>query len=387
MRILAIQESYVPGGADRSLADLIRNWPIQSDHFTVAVNAGHPRPDFLVGLPVSPIVYESWRDRCRHKYHQKTSGRFRRMATCAETLHSMVKLVRETRPDAAILNNGGFPGGSSLYLALAVLAAFRIVPRIMIIRNYPGDCVPRWRVTVARKMLHVCKADMVAVSRSLTQYLVDRMGLSVTRIHTIYNGVEHPGTLSRVESSISPTSVSLVGSVEERKGHEVLIRALALLSQKYPSLIAVFIGHCDDRERRHLTAIAERLEVERQLAWRSHVDHIDSVFAGVEILVIPSIRQESFGRVAVEAMARGIPVIATDCGGLPEVVEDGVSGIIVSRADPESLADGVDRVLRDSSLRQRLAEGGVARFTSLFSAARMASEYARFLHKGTPHQL
>lgn len=227
-------------------------------------------------------------------------------------------------------------------------------------------------------MLHLFKADVLSVSRSLAHYLVVQARLSPMRVRTIYCGVELPG--SGRQPCSSPCSVSIVGSVEERKGHEFLLRALALLSQKHPNLTAVFIGHCDESERLRLIAIAEGLEVNQRLVWRPHVDSTDSAFAGVEILVVPSVRQESFGRVAAEAMARGIPVIASDCGGLPEVVEDEISGIVVPRGDAQSLADGLDRILNDTSLRQRFAVEGVARVTAMFSAAEMAREYSRLLH-------
>jgi glycosyltransferase involved in cell wall biosynthesis len=144
----------------------------------------------------------------------------------------------------------------------------------------------------------------------------------------------------------------------------------------------LIIGHCEERERQYLVALADQLKVESQLKWCPHVSDVDTAFAQVEILVVPSIRQESFGRVAVEAMARGIPVVASDCGGLPEVIEDGVSGLIVPSGNPEYLAYALDHVLCDLRLRQRFAIEGMKRFSTLFSASRMAREYARLLHEG-----
>ncbi len=91
---------------------------------------------------------------------------------------------------------------------------------------------------------------------------------------------------------------------------------------------------------------------------------------------------QSMYYIGLDVHKKTISYCAKDGSGLPEVVEDGISGIIVPRDDPESLAHSLDRVLSDTSLRQHLAEGGVARFNTMFSATRMASEYARFLHTG-----
>lgn len=377
MKILVIQESYVQGGADRSLIDLIRDWPIISDYFVVAINGGHPHPGFLSEVPVLRSAYLSWRDRTRQARDQNSRGWIQPLVHFVRTFVELEQLIRRERPGALILNNGGFPGGSSLYLALVSAACLRVPRRIMIIRNYPGPTVSRWRIVLATVILVAFRPRIVSVSHSLAAFLVQQARLPSSQVRTIHDGVESPKRERQLGSS--PCSISIIGTVEERKGHEILIRALALLSEKHPALSLLIIGHCDESERQRLVAVAEQLHVERQLRWCPHVSDIDAAFAQVDILAVPSIRQESFGRVAVEAIARGIPVVASNCGGLPEVIEDGVSGIIVPRGDPESLASALDRVLCDLSVRQRFAKEGMQRFRTLFSASRMACEYAQLL--------
>jgi glycosyltransferase involved in cell wall biosynthesis len=91
---------------------------------------------------------------------------------------------------------------------------------------------------------------------------------------------------------------------------------------------------------------------------------------GLDLFVMSSVT-EGLGSAAIEAMACGRPVVATRAGGLPEVVEDGVSGLLVPPADDRALADAIVRVLRDPALASRLAAGARARVESAFSVEMM----------------
>jgi glycosyltransferase involved in cell wall biosynthesis len=334
----------------------------------------------LSGLPVSLFQYRSWRERRREAKSKDVKEMHSVITAPLRTLLELTAFVKKVRPDAVILNNGGFPGGSSLYLVLAVLACLRINRRIMVIENFPGPTISQMRLAWARTTLSIFAVSIVAISKSLAEFLVREAQLAQERVKTIYFGVAEPSNPSRAPALCEPGSVSIVGSVEERKGHEVLLRAVALLRERYTKLKVIFVGHCDDSERVRLSSIANKLGIADRLEWKGFCGDIDVVFAGVEILVVPSIRQESFGRVAAEAMARGIPVIGSDCGGLPEVIGNGIGGIIVPANDPEELARSVDLMLSNHELRIRLGRGGVVRYNEMFSAANMAIKFATFLH-------
>jgi glycosyltransferase involved in cell wall biosynthesis len=111
-----------------------------------------------------------------------------------------------------------------------------------------------------------------------------------------------------------------------------------------------------------------------------HRAEVPDVLAALDLLVCPSIR-EPFGMVLVEAMAAGRPVIASDSGGPPEIVEHGESGLLFKTGDAAELAEAVLRLLRDPALAARLATRGRARVAERFTRARYAGEmealYAR----------
>jgi spore coat protein SA len=100
-----------------------------------------------------------------------------------------------------------------------------------------------------------------------------------------------------------------------------------------------------------------------------------------DVLVLPSQGQESFGYTAVEAMACSCPVVVTDVGGLPEVVDNGGSGYVIARHDVGALAERIVTLLQNQGLRQRMGVAGVQRYKQRFTASRMAEEYFSLLEK------
>jgi phosphatidylinositol alpha-mannosyltransferase len=147
-----------------------------------------------------------------------------------------------------------------------------------------------------------------------------------------------------------------VGRLDEQKGFPVAVRAFETLGAELPDLIFRVIG--DGRDRSAVSSLHE--------ATRSRVSMVGSVahhdlpshFAGADVFVAPALGQESFGMVLVEAMAAGVPVVASDIPGYREVVRHDVDGILVPPGDPTALAEAVRRVLADSALATRLREAG-----------------------------
>ena len=95
----------------------------------------------------------------------------------------------------------------------------------------------------------------------------------------------------------------------------------------------------------------------------------------IDVLVVPSIAFESFGMVILEAMKCKTPVICSDFGGMKEVVEDGVSGLVVTAGDDLSLANAITRMLSDAELRLKMGEAGYRRLNEFFTSEKMAAQY------------
>lgn len=149
--------------------------------------------------------------------------------------------------------------------------------------------------------------------------------------------------------------IGTVGNLTRKKNQEMMLRATAILSQRVSNVRLVLIGTGPLEESlRRLTA---RLRIEDRVTFLGTREDVLDLLPGLDAFCLSS-QFEGLSIALVEAMATGIPCVATAVGGMPEVVEDGVSGLLVPAGATQELANALERLLRDETLRQRLAEAG-----------------------------
>lgn len=157
------------------------------------------------------------------------------------------------------------------------------------------------------------------------------------------------------EQARDPDQLLFVGRLVERKGAEFAVRALALLRDRGRSVSLAIVG--DGPERNALERLADELGVREAVRFAGMVapSEVSAYYRRAAVMLMPAVtdwkgEQEGFGMVLVEAMLSGLPVVATVSGGIPDVIEDGVTGVLVPERDPEALADAVLRFLDDTAL-------------------------------------
>ena len=155
-------------------------------------------------------------------------------------------------------------------------------------------------------------------------------------------------------------TIGTVRPLEQGYGIEHLIQAFAVLRGRplAPGLRLLIVG--DGAERRPLERLAAALGVGAMTEFVGSVPHdrIPEYLRRFSIYVAPSVHEESFGVAVLEASACGVPVVASKVGGLPEVVQDGVTGLLVPPADHVSLADALEGLLKNRTLRRQMGEQG-----------------------------
>jgi glycosyltransferase involved in cell wall biosynthesis len=164
--------------------------------------------------------------------------------------------------------------------------------------------------------------------------------------------------------------VGVVGRIKwHRKGQEVLVRAAGLLKQKYPNVLYILVGSTSPGNEDHEVRLRElitSLGLENDINLVGETGSPHSVFAALDIAVVPSIQPEPFGCVVIESMAAGTPVVGSDCGGIAEQIVDGVSGLLFVPGDAEALAQALERLYSDEKLRARISVEGHFRVSSVF---------------------
>lgn len=145
-----------------------------------------------------------------------------------------------------------------------------------------------------------------------------------------------------------------VGRLEKIKGGEFLIQAIPFIIKAFPQTTLTIIG--DGGNKSDLCHLTKKLQLEKQVQFRGWVEHkeLDTYYEKASIVIIPSIGPENFPTVCNEAMSAGRPVIGTNLGGIPEIIDDGVNGYLVEPENPEQIAEKVIKLFSEENLLKDL---------------------------------
>jgi glycosyltransferase involved in cell wall biosynthesis len=245
------------------------------------------------------------------------------------------------------------------------LLATRGMPiRIVAYRGIVGN-VSFWNPVSWMRFLNPRIDRIICVADAVRDYFLKMrpafLRLPASKLVRIYKGHDpgwyraEPADLGTIGVPADAFVVTVVANYRPRKGIEVLIDALETLPRTWPVHL-LLVGNMDApalSRKIAKSAIADRIHR------TGHRDDAPALTAASDVFVLPSIRREGLARSLIEAMAYARPVIATDCGGSPELVVDGESGIVVAPGDAVALARAVTKLYEDPALRQRL--GAAAR--------------------------
>lgn len=204
-------------------------------------------------------------------------------------------------------------------------------------------------------------AEAVLVITSRLFRLLVSDGVEEKRIYVIPPGVNpslFEGPFEDPFAGIRRPRVLFVGRLAAQKGVGTLVEAAGLLED--PSAQVLLVG--DGPERKALEREAKRIGVGDRLHFVGFFAHerLPAVLAHADLLVLPSLYEE-LGTVLLEAMQAGLPIVASKTGGIPDVIEDGVNGMLVPPGDPEALAHAIGRLLTDRDLARQLSEAAQER--------------------------
>jgi glycosyltransferase involved in cell wall biosynthesis len=233
---------------------------------------------------------------------------------------------------------------------------------------------------------------VIAVSQHTADHLVQIEGVPPEKVAVVLNGIDFdrirvsPSGPDRVrrELGLGGRRVILMAArLHPEKGYDHLIRAVPAMAARVPAL-SVLVAGTGPLEERYRT-LAAGLGCSDSIRFLGFRQDLPDLMAACDVLVLPS-RAEAFGLVAAEALYLGVPVVASRVGGIPEIVDDGLDGLLVPPGDEGELASALVRVLTDPTLHRRLAGAGRAKIAARFSFENMVRQYES-IYDGLPDSL
>ena len=295
-----------------------------------------------------------------------------RLAPRAEVdLHAgwkLSRIIKDLRPDVVHAHDPHAVALSSL--ALSFITAGRcpaLIASRRVAFHLKANAFSKWKY-------HQVDC-FVAASNAIRRMLVGD-GIDPDRIVTVYEGIDLPRARGETAANIHaefwlPKDAPVIGAVAaltQEKGHKYLIDAAAQVVREVPDARFVILG--DGELRPALERQIKELHLEKHVALPGFRADVLSFIAAFDIFVMSSLF-EGLGTSLLDAMAFAKPIVASDTGGIPEVVVHGETGLLVPPRDVAALAAAISRLLQDAPLRERMGQAGLDRVQRLFSVDRM----------------
>jgi len=356
--VLHLIDTTGPGGAETvfiQLADLMR---IQGYRSVVVIRGPGWVYDQLLERGIQPVVLDA-------------KGSFN-----IKFLLSLVALIRKER--VSLIHSHLL--GSNVYAAIAGL-----LTRIPVVATYHGmvDVAANERF---RRIKHTVMRwgikHYVVVSNGLLSNIRDQGLLDPSRSSVVYNGIDTDkyglsGSSAIKEELNLPNDTVLVGSlgnIRPAKGYDLLIAAAAQVVQKVPKAHFIIAGDKKASLMNELEALVERLNIAEHIHFLGFRHDSAKMLSQMDMFLLSS-SSEGFSISTVEAMATGLPVLVTRCGGPEEIITHNASGWMVPVGEPDALAEGLIELMSNKVMSSRIAKAGRMRAVDNFGLQQMIDGY------------
>jgi glycosyltransferase involved in cell wall biosynthesis len=378
-RVLFLNSCVNGGGAGRSMQAYLEHADSRIEAYLVAPEPGIivPKLKNLAGVFYVPEFVERIH-RCAYPWVGRIGWRWLHVVAnlfgLPRSMFKIIKIARELKPDLLYCNH-------MLANPVGAFVGWRTgIPVVFHARNIHVAWVGRkfYYFLAGRKCVKRIICNSLASSLLYREYTEEK-------VRVVYNFVDltkfdrstvEPCLRKELKLPKDALVIGYIGRILPKKGIDVLLHAFSRIHAKYPNAHLAVIGENDGGLHNDLRSEYENLTVALGTSDRTHFvgfrENIPPYVADFDVLTLPSVEPESFGRVLIEAMAMGVPSVVSALGGATEVVRSGLNGLWCIPGDPTDLAQAIDELLSDSELRERLGRFGTTYVQDNFSAADLA---------------
>ncbi len=297
----------------------------------------------------------------------------------------LISAWRGKKVDILQINNGGYPGASSARAAVLAARILKIPKVIMVVNNIPLEARALSKMIEPIVDFIIGNNVNIFVTGSIAANIALRSRFEISKAHflSLNNGIgcrigdELPSaTRNRLKLAENQIVFLVVAHLEVRKGHRYMIEAVGLLKEsigKLDNILVIFEGSGPEEE--NLKDLVSEQGLTNEIQFIGSEKNIVNLLKIADVVVLPSIGNEDFPNIVLEAMSYGKLVIASSIAGIPEQITDGLTGILVRPKNAYELAEAMRNVISTPNLLDTLGQAAKAHFQKCFTAETAVSRY------------
>jgi len=366
-RILFICHDPTLGGAQQSLLLLLQN--LNREKYTAVVSVPDGPMVGRINELGWPTVESKWSLWIPYKQAYRSTYFARFPIKLPLRVLSVIRIIKRYKIDIVHTNSI-----VSLEGALAAKLTNKLhIWHIREILDKNSFLKPPFNTYLVHKIVSRFSDKVIAISEGVKRHLLS--GCAEGKIAVVYNAVDltrfcrvsNPTSRLRQEFGVEEgvSMIGVIGPVTETKGHMDVVDSALILKEQYPNCKFIIVGSIDNELK--IQEKIRSLDLDSMFIFTGRRDDVPEIMNEVDLLVLAS-HVEAFGRVIIEAMAAGRPVVATNVGGIPEVVVNGKTGYLVPPRKPTALSEAIISILCNPDLKEMFGKCGRERAEKLFAA-------------------
>lgn len=394
MKICLYIENYDAGGLDKVIVNIINSWPYE-DKILLVCNKSNEglekmikkeiHRDYILLLTPLFLPYSTSR-KIKTKRVLDIIKIFWTYGKYVQFMYYIYKLSRffkNLKIDVIFVHNGGYPAADSARAAVIAAKMAGVKKIFLVIHN----------IAIKPSLLQVFPeyfidkligkiAKIICVSREAAKELGKNRFLNSDIV--IYNGLSINFKSKRISDNLElkeTNIIGMIGALSERKGHDILFRALSIIKEYYKlPFKCLIIGGGSNIDEARVRELIKKYKLDEDVILCGFVPNILDYYPLFDVFIFPSVEYESCPMVILEAMSFGVPIIASNVGGVRELIFDEITGFIVPPRNPEKLAEYIVKILENPQLAENMRKKGRFEFAAKFTAERMVKKYYALVH-------